>query len=225
MVKSMQIAIDGPASAGKSTVAKIVARDLDYVYVDTGAMYRALTLAALTNQVDPADEVALVDLLGTLELTFKQGAGEQQIFLNGADITERVRQHDVTNAVSEVSSHKLVRAELVRRQQALAQTGGVVMDGRDIGTAVLPDAEVKIFLVASVRERAERRYRENLSKGIETDFEQLQQEIEARDYKDSTRKNSPLVQAADGIKLDTTGLSIAEVVAEIKKIILEKDVS
>lgn len=222
MGEKLRIAIDGPASAGKSTVAKILAQDLNYIYVDTGAMYRGLTLAVIENQVDPSNEKDLVKLLNDLDLTFKQEGKGQLVFLNGRDVSEAIRQNDVTNLVSQVSAHKEVRKELVRRQQQLAEAGGVVMDGRDIGTAVLPEAEVKIFLIASVTERAERRYRENLSKGITTDFEQLKGEIEARDYKDSTRKNSPLVQAADGIKVDTTGLSISEVVAKIKEIIAIK---
>lgn len=222
MNKEISIAIDGPASAGKSTVAKILASELNYIYVDTGAMYRCLTLAVIKEQADPAKEEELVALLGTTRISFEQTSAGQLVFLNDHDVTEAIRQPDVTNLVSQVSAHKEVRAELVRRQQALGHQGGVVMDGRDIGTAVLPDAEVKVFLIASVEERAERRYKENLSKGIETDFETLKKEIEERDYKDSTRKNSPLVQADDAVKLDTTGLNIQAVVTEIKKIIQNK---
>lgn len=222
MSEKIQIAIDGPASAGKSTVAKILAKDLNYIYVDTGAMYRALTLAVIEAGVDPSDERGIIKLLNTLKITFKQTKKGQLVFLNNRDITIAIRQNDVTNTVSEVSAHKDVRRELVSRQQALAKDGGVVMDGRDIGTAVLPKAEVKIFLVASVTERAERRFRENTRKGIPTEFEQLKAEIEARDHKDSTRKNSPLVQAADGIKVDTTGLNIPQVVNKIKEIISKR---
>lgn len=215
----MRIAIDGPASAGKSTVAKILASDLNYIYCDTGAMYRVLTLQALRHDVDVEDESKLVALLKDTDITFEPDGNQQKVFLNGENVTTDIRQPDVTNAVSAVSAHKGVREELVRRQQVIAEVGGIVMDGRDIGTAVLPDAEVKIFLVASAKERAERRYKENISKGIETPLEVLQKEIEDRDYKDSHREVSPLVQADDAVLLDTTSLSIDEVVGRMKEII------
>lgn len=215
----MRIAIDGPASAGKSTVAKILASDLNYIYCDTGAMYRVLTLQALRHDVDVEDESKLVALLKDTDITFEPDGNQQKVFLNGENVTTDIRQPDVTNAVSAVSAHKGVREELVRRQQVIAEAGGIVMDGRDIGTAVLPDAEVKIFLVASAKERAERRYKENISKGIETPLEVLQKEIEDRDYKDSHREVSPLVQADDAVLLDTTSLSIDEVVGRMKGII------
>nr|WP_242597377.1 (d)CMP kinase [Desemzia sp. C1] len=217
----MRIAIDGPASAGKSTVAKILASDLNYIYCDTGAMYRVLTLQALRHDVDVEDESKLVALLKDTDITFEPDGNQQKVFLNGENVTTDIRQPDVTNAVSAVSAHKGVREELVRRQQVIAEAGGIVMDGRDIGTAVLPDAEVKIFLVASAKERAERRYKENISKGIETPLEVLQKEIEDRDYKDSHREVSPLVQADDAVLLDTTSLSIDEVVGKMKEIILK----
>ncbi|WHZ31597.1 (d)CMP kinase [Desemzia incerta] len=221
MDKKLRIAIDGPASAGKSTVAKILASDLNYIYCDTGAMYRVLTLQALRHDVDVEDESKLVALLKDTDITFEPDGNQQKVFLNGENVTTDIRQPDVTNAVSAVSAHKGVREELVRRQQVIAEAGGIVMDGRDIGTAVLPDAEVKIFLVASAKERAERRYKENISKGIETPLEVLQKEIEDRDYKDSHREVSPLVQADDAVLLDTTSLSIDEVVGKMKKIILK----
>lgn len=215
----MRIAIDGPASAGKSTVAKILASDLNYIYCDTGAMYRVLTLQALRHDVDVEEESKLVALLKDTDITFEPDGNQQKVFLNGENVTTDIRQPDITNAVSAVSAHKGVREELVRRQQVIAEAGGIVMDGRDIGTAVLPDAEVKIFLVASAKERAERRYKENISKGIETPLEVLQKEIEDRDYKDSHREVSPLVQADDAVLLDTTSLSIDEVVGRMKEII------
>lgn len=219
MDKKLRIAIDGPASAGKSTVAKILASDLNYIYCDTGAMYRVLTLQALRHDVDVEDESKLVALLKDTDITFEPDGNQQKVFLNGENVTTDIRQPDVTNAVSAVSAHKGVREELVRRQQVIAEAGGIVMDGRDIGTAVLPDAEVKIFLIASAKERAERRYKENISKGIETPLEVLQKEIEDRDYKDSHREVSPLVQADDAVLLDTTSLSIDEVVSRMKEII------
>ena len=218
MNKKIKIAIDGPASAGKSTVAKILASELNYVYCDTGAMYRVLTLQALRHDVDIEDEEKLVALLKDTHISFEPDEDQQKVFLNQENVTLDIRQPEVTNHVSAVSAHKGVREELVRRQQEIAQSGGIVMDGRDIGTAVLPDAEVKIFLVASAKERAERRYKENISKGITTPLEVLQKEIEDRDYKDSHRKVSPLVQAEDAIRLDTTSLSIEQVVEKMKEL-------
>lgn len=221
MNKKIKIAIDGPASAGKSTVAKILASELNYVYCDTGAMYRALTLQALRHNIDVDDEEKLVALLKDTSISFEPDEDQQKVFLNQEDVTMDIRQPDVTNNVSAISAHKGVREELVRRQQEIAQAGGIVMDGRDIGTAVLPDAEVKIFLVASAKERAERRYKENVSKGITTPLKVLQKEIEDRDYKDSHREVSPLVQAEDAIRLDTTSLSITQVVNKMKELMSE----
>lgn len=218
-MKKISIAIDGPASSGKSTVAKILAKTYGYIYCDTGAMYRALTYCALTNQVAFDDEAALVALLDQYPISFEQGDGFQKVFLGGEEVTEAIRQPEVTNAVSIVAKQEKVRHAMVALQQAIGRAGGVVMDGRDIGTAVLPDAEVKIFLVASVEERAERRYKENIEKGIKTDFETLKAEIERRDYIDSTREVSPLVQAEDATLIDTTGLNIDEVVKAIEKIV------
>lgn len=216
---NIKIAIDGPASSGKSTIAKKIADLYQLVYVDTGAMYRSLTYLAIKNNVSLDDEEALVNLLESSKITFKRFEDSQQVFVNDEDVTEKIRQHNVTNNVSLVSSYRLIREELVRRQQEIAQNVGVVMDGRDIGTVVLPDADVKIFLVASVEERAQRRFLENKQNGIDTDFELLKQEIIARDEYDSNRQVSPLKQAEDAIRIDTTSLSIEEVVEECKKII------
>lgn len=218
-MKKISIAIDGPASSGKSTVAKILAKKLKYVYCDTGAMYRALTYLALEKNIDFENEKALVELCLAHTISFEQTEKEQLVFVDGVEVTEAIRQPNVTNAVSIVAKHAAVREKMVEMQQEIGQAGGVVMDGRDIGTAVLPDAEVKIFLVASVRERAERRYKENQEKGIATDFETLKKEIEHRDYLDSTREVSPLKQAVDAVKIDTTGMSIDEVVRAIEEII------
>ncbi|WP_414841462.1 (d)CMP kinase [Enterococcus saccharolyticus] len=218
-MKKINIAIDGPASSGKSTVAKILAKDYGYIYTDTGAMYRSVTYLAIQHHVDFDDEDQLVALIKRYPITFKQTETGQLIFVDGQDVTEAIRQPEVTNNVSVVSAHEKVRHELVRQQQKIAENGGVVMDGRDIGTVVLPKAEVKIFLVASVIERAERRFKENQSKGIATDFETLKKEIEQRDYLDSNREVSPLKQAEDAVRIDTTGLSIEEVVAAIKAVV------
>ena len=216
-MKTIQIAIDGPASSGKSTVAKIIAKDFGYTYLDTGAMYRAATYIALNNQVSPEESSRLLELLEQYPISFGRAeTGEQLVFVGDVDVTNPIRENEVTNDVSAFAAIPAVREKLVALQQEIAQQGGIVMDGRDIGTVVLPKAELKIFLVASVDERAERRYKENLSKGIETDLETLKEEIAARDYKDSHRETSPLKQAEDAIYLDTTGLSILEVVEKIK---------
>ena len=216
-MKTIQIAIDGPASSGKSTVAKIIAKDFGYTYLDTGAMYRAATYIALNNQVSPEESSRLLELLEQYPISFGRAeTGEQLVFVGDVDVTNPIRENEVTNAESAFAAIPAIREKLVALQQEIAQQGGIVMDGRDIGTVVLPKAELKIFLVASVDERAERRYKENLSKGIETDLETLKEEIAARDYKDSHRETSPLKQADDAIYLDTTGLSILEVVEKIK---------
>ena len=220
--KEFNIAIDGPASSGKSTVAKILADTYELIYVDTGAMYRSLTYLALTNNVSVDDETALMSLLDQAEIILQRNGEEQAVLVNGEDVTDAVRQNNVTNNVSVVASYAKVREELVRRQQEMARHTGVAMDGRDIGTVVLPNAEVKIFLVASVDERADRRYLENKEKGIESDYERLKQEIIDRDEYDSNRQVSPLKQAKDAIKIDTTGLSIEEVVEACKKIVVSK---
>jgi|SRR5699024_8743710 len=221
-MKKINIAIDGPASSGKSTVAKIIAEDLAYIYTDTGAMYRCVTYAAIKYQVSFNDEHALVKLIQQYPITFCQAKERQLVFLADEDVTDKIRQPEVTNNVSEVSAFPLVRKELVIRQQKIADNGGVVMDGRDIGTVVLPQAEVKIFLVASASERAQRRFKENQAKGIATDFTTLKKEIEQRDYTDSHRSSSPLKQADDAVLLDTTGLTIEQVVSKIRQIISEK---
>lgn len=223
-MKSMQITIDGPASAGKSTIAKILANDLDYVYVDTGAMYRVVTLAALQAGIDPNDEQAVTDLLPNVKITFKPGTPTQHVYLNGQEVTKAIRSDEVARNVSAVSSYAAVRSTMTELQREIASNAGVVMDGRDIGTTVLPHADVKIFLIASVQERAERRYKENQAKGIDTDttLAELTQAIEQRDYLDSHREISPLKKADDAVELDTTGLSIDEVVDRAKAIIADK---
>ncbi len=219
---NLKIAIDGPASSGKSTIAKLLAEEYNLVYVDTGAMYRALTFQALKNgiQVDQEDE--LMDLLSDLDITFKRIEDGQLVFVNGQDVTQNIRQNDVTNNVSMVASFEKVREELVERQREIAEDTGVAMDGRDIGTVVLPKADVKIFLVASVEERAIRRHLENQEKGIESNLEKLKEEIIARDTFDSNREVSPLKQAEDAVLLDTTSQSILEVVDKCKEIIRKK---
>lgn len=223
MQKKIQIAIDGPASAGKSTVAKLVAKKLNYIYCDTGAMYRATTWAAKEHGVAFDDDVALGELLGKIQIEFIPAEPEQLVFVDGVDVTQAIRTPVITNNVSAVAAQPMVRKALTKRQQMLAKNGGIVMDGRDIGSTVLPDAEVKIFLVASVKERALRRFKENQQKGIMTPLAVLEKEIEARDYKDSHREVSPLVQTKDAILVDTTSLDIKEVTDEIMKIVEKFD--
>ncbi|HEM3667649.1 TPA: (d)CMP kinase [Streptococcus suis] len=225
-MKSIQIAIDGPASSGKSTVAKIIAKDFGYTYLDTGAMYRSATYLALTNGVEVTNQNRIVELLAQYPIRFgRDENGQQLVFVGENDVTLPIRDNQVTNNVSAVAALPLVREELVRLQQEIAQAGGIVMDGRDIGTVVLPHAELKIFLIASVEERALRRFKENTERGIETDLETLKEEIAARDYKDSNRAVSPLKAAEDAITFDTTGVSIEGVVkfiSEKAKEILDK---
>ncbi|GMA47448.1 (d)CMP kinase [Tetragenococcus muriaticus] len=218
----INIAIDGPASSGKSTIAKIIAKDFGFVYTDTGAMYRGVTYLAIKHQVSFLDETALIELIENYPITFKQTDWGQAVLIQGEDVTQALRQPEVTNHVSEVSALPGVRDHLVKVQQKIAASGGVVMDGRDIGTTVLPQAEVKIFLVASASERAKRRYKENQDKGIKSNYNTLKKEIEQRDYTDSHRETSPLKQAKDASLVDTTGFSIDEVVATVESIVKEK---
>jgi cytidylate kinase len=215
MKKKISIAIDGPAAAGKSTVAKLVAENLSYIYIDTGAMYRALTLKALTKDVNLENAMELYTLLTQTQIQLVPEKGGQFVYLDGNDVTDKIRSQEVTNSVSIVSKHQSVREEMVSRQQRLAEGGGVVMDGRDIGTHVLPQAEVKVFLVASVEERAVRRHTENLEKGYSSDLQQLKEEIEKRDKLDSEREVAPLKKASDAKLIDTTALSIEQVVNRI----------
>ena len=218
----LQIAIDGPASAGKSTVAKLIARKFSYIYCDTGAMYRSVTLSAMNHHLQLTDQRAIMKMMNHLSISFKPGKRQQKVFINDREVTLQIRSEAVTNSVSTVAALPAVRKELSNRQRQIAEDGGIVMDGRDIGTTVLPDAEVKIFLVAGVAERARRRFKDNDQKGIHTPLNQLIKEIKVRDYKDSHRKISPLVQAKDAIRIDTTHLSISEVVNRISKIINQK---
>lgn len=217
-MKAIRIAIDGPASSGKSTVAKIIAKNLGYTYLDTGAMYRSATYIALKNGYHKEDVNLILQELAERPISFKKAAdGSQLVFLGDQDVTMAIRQNDVTNNVSWVSALPEIREELVKQQRRIARTGAIIMDGRDIGTVVLPDAELKIFLIASVEERAQRRYQENIEKGIATDFDTLKTEIAARDYKDSHRQVSPLKAADDAIIFDTTGVTISAVVQFIQE--------
>ena len=219
-MKQIQIAIDGPASSGKSTVAKIIAKDLDYTYLDTGAMYRAATYLALQNNLTAEQVDDLLALLDQYPISFgRSEEGEQLVFVADVDITHPIRDNQVTNNVSWVAALAPVREKLVALQQEIAAEGGIVMDGRDIGTNVLPDADYKIFMTASVEVRAQRRYDENLRRNIPCDLETLKQEIQTRDELDSTRKHSPLIKAEDAIVVDTSDLTIDEVIDAIINIV------
>lgn len=219
---NLKIAIDGPASSGKSTIAKLLAEEFSLVYVDTGAMYRTLTYAALQKGISVEQEDQLIKLLESIDISFERTEESQLVYLNDQNVTKEIRNNDVTGNVSMVASFKKVREELVGQQREIAKNQGVVMDGRDIGTVVLPNADIKIFLIASVDERAKRRHLENLEKGIESNLKKLKEEIRRRDKFDSNREFSPLKQADDAILLDTTSLSIEEVINKCKSIINDK---
>ncbi len=208
--KKLVIAIDGPAASGKSTTAKLVAARLSYLHIDTGAMYRAFTLKILRSGVDGFYSKKITSLAEATRIELQPDNGSLKVLLDGEDVTEQIRSPEVTTAVSSVSSVRDVRLALVREQRRLGKDGGVVLEGRDIGTVVFPDADLKIFMVASLEARALRRQRELAAKGISTDLEALMREIRERDEKDSSREESPLRKADDAIVLDTTALTIEE---------------
>lgn len=222
MNKKIQIAIDGPAGAGKSTIAKIVAESLGYTYIDTGAMYRAVTYKALKQNIQLDDAKSLEEMLLNTSIILKPSPIGQLVFVDGEDVSQAIRSNEVTANVSQVSAHSNIRKILVAKQQELASNGGIVMDGRDIGTHVLKNAELKIFMSASVEERARRRFVDNEKRGIPSSLEKLKQEIALRDKQDSERKASPLIQAEDAIYLDTTHLSIEQSVNEILQLAKKK---
>ena len=216
------IAVDGPAGAGKSTVSRALARRLEYVYIDTGAMYRAITLLAIRHGVDPHDEVRLEALARESDIIFRFDESHpdepNRIFLDGEDVSDAIRTPQVSALVSPVSAVPGVRTILTHRQRELACTGRVVMDGRDIGTTVLPAAGLKIFLTASLEERARRRFAEMQKKGFSADFAEVKKNLAERDAYDSGRKTSPLAQADDAVLLDTTCMSIDEVVDALARL-------
>lgn len=210
-----QIAIDGPASAGKSTAAKLVAKKLGYLYVDTGAMYRAVALIAIRENIDFSDEQGLTALTQRLNISLEGSYDSYQVFVNDEDVSLAIRRPEVGNAASPVSAVEGVRKVLVAKQQAMAQSRPVVMDGRDIGTVVLPHADCKIFLIADPLERARRRAAELAEKGIEADIEGIHADIIERDHRDSNRANSPLKQAEDAYLLDNSHMQVEQVVEKI----------
>lgn len=212
------IAIDGPAGAGKSTIAKRVAKELGYVYVDTGAMYRALAIHFLKQGLKPEDTEKIKEACKTAVVTLQYEDGVQQVYLNGENVTRMLREEAVGNMASVSSAIPEVRAQLLELQRSLARTNDVVMDGRDIGTNILPNADVKVYLTASVKERARRRYVELQEKGVACDLKEIAHDIEERDARDMNREIAPLRQAEDATFVDSSNMSIDEVVQTIIKL-------
>lgn len=210
-MKDIRVAIDGPAGAGKSTVAKLVAKKLGYRYIDTGAMYRAVTLKTIQSGLDLSDEAAITELASNIHIDFHMENDRQRVFVDHQDATELIRSSQVTALVSQIAAIQGVRAAMTALQQRIAQRHGVVMDGRDIGTHVIPDAEVKIFLTASLEERARRRAEELQANGVHVDLKDMQASISTRDKSDSSREFAPLRPAENALMLDSTGKSIDEV--------------
>ncbi len=208
----MNIAIDGPAGAGKSTIAKLASKRLNYIYVDTGALYRSIALYFIQNNLDITDEKIVEQGCDNIDIKLQFIDGNQEVFLNGSKVTTEIRNEEVGNMASVMAAKKIVRDKLITLQREIAAANDVIMDGRDIGTNVLPNAEVKIFLTASIENRANRRYQELLKKGDTPDFEAIKTDIEKRDYQDMNREIAPLKQAEDAIYLDTSNMSIEEVV-------------
>ena len=216
------VAIDGPVGAGKSTTAQKVASELGFIYVDTGAMYRAVTLDVLDHGVDPADEEEVKRIVRSSRVELKISSGMQRTFLNGKDVSGRIRYRNVTRAVSSVSSMKCVRDRMTELQRETGSKGGIVMEGRDIGTVVFPDAEFKIFLDASVEVRAQRRHKELTAKGTVIDYDILLDEIKERDRANIDREIAPLRRADDAVLVETTGLTFEEQVKEIVSLVRGK---
>ena len=211
MRKNLVVAIDGYSSCGKSTLAKALAKKLGFIYIDSGAMYRAVTLFFIRNKVDMTNQEAINDALAHIELNFHARDYESHILLNGEEVSEEIRQMPVSENVSEVSANKQVRHDMVKQQQRMGKSKNIVMDGRDIGTAVFEDAQVKFFMTADPKIRAERRFKELLAKGDKvTTLEDVFENLAHRDYADTTRKESPLVRAEDAIILDNTDLTQEE---------------
>ena len=219
IIMSYSVAIDGPAGAGKSTIAKLISKQMGYIYVDTGAMYRAMAVYFNQNNIDPADEAAINAAVDNVKITIEYKDGEQQVILNGENVTSLLRTEATGNMASKTSKYKVVRSKLVDLQRELAAAENVVMDGRDIGTTVLPDANVKIYLTASSDARARRRYDELKANGEECDLQKIKDDIEQRDYQDMHRDISPLKQADDAVLVDSSDMGIDEVVEAIKTVI------
>lgn len=216
----INIAIDGPSAAGKSTIADILASELGYTHLDTGAMYRAVAYEAFKENIAIDDEENIVKMIDKMNLDMKP---DGRVILNGEDISSKIRTNEMSMGASNVSKLLGVRAALVSMQQKICEAGGYILDGRDIGTVVLKDAPVKIFMIASAQARADRRVKQNIEKGIEgDDYETILQEIEKRDYQDSHRANSPLKKAEDAVEIDTSNLTIEQTVETVRKLVRNK---
>ena len=218
----ISVAIDGPSGAGKSTLAKRLAKELGYLYVDTGAMYRSIGLYALRQGVDPRDEAAVTALLPRIQIELRYVNGAQRVLLCGEDVSEAIRAENVGMATSAVSAHPPVRAFLLELQRGMARTHDILMDGRDIGTVILPGATVKIFLTASAEARADRRFKELQEKGVATDYETVLEDIRQRDYQDSHRATAPLRQAEDAVLVDTSDMDLEQSFQAMKSVILSR---
>ncbi len=214
-MNKINIAIDGPSGVGKSTIADLLAEKLEMIHLDTGAMYRCVAYYMLQNKVDLNNSEELSNALNNIHISFDNGA----VYLNQSNVREEIRTNEISMATSKVATLPAVRKKMVSLQQEIAKDKGYILDGRDICSVVLPDAEIKIYMDASSKARAERRYKEYIQKGIETDYETIYQDIVARDYQDSHREISPLVQAEDAIRIDTSNSSIEQVVEEVLNII------
>ena len=220
-MKKIVVAIDGPAGAGKSTIAKLVAEKLGYAYIDTGAMYRSVALKFLQTGKD-FDEDFISELARTMVIEFKPEASVNRVFVDGQEVTDAIRSAEVTANVSRVAAIGAVREAMVAQQRRMGESGGVLMDGRDIGTVVFPNAQLKIFLTATVEERAMRRYKELIAKGQQVDLAQLKEDIASRDKQDSERAISPLRQAEDALLLDTSDMNIEQVTAKILQLVEDR---
>ena len=217
------IAIDGPAGAGKSTIAKKVAKELDFIYVDTGAMYRSMALYLIRKGVKAEEKNKIIELLPEIHVTLAYVEGEQHVYLNKEDVSSLIRNEEVSQMTSSISTIPEVREALLSLQRNLAQENNVLMDGRDIGTCVLPNAELKIYLTASTKVRAKRRYDEMIEKGMECNLKELEASIKERDYRDMNREIAPLKQAEDAVFLDTSDMNIEEVVNAIIRLVKERE--
>jgi CMP/dCMP kinase len=215
----INIAIDGPSASGKSTIAKRLAKELGYIHIDTGAMYRCVAYLAIKSGIDLSDEKSLGDMAASMDIRLST---DGRVFLEQNDVTEAIRQEEISVGASKISIYANVRKAMVERQQKMVADKGFIVDGRDIGTVVLPDAEIKIFQTASVASRALRRFTENQNKGVKSDFELLKKEIEQRDYQDTHRIESPLKKAIDAIEVDTSEMTVEEVVNKIISLVAER---
>lgn len=216
MKKNISVAIDGPSAAGKSTIAKMVAKKENFIYIDTGAMYRCVAYYCLTQKIDLNDEKAVEQAIEHIQIRL---TSDNKVYLNDEDVSNQIRQDQVSLGASCVSKYQAVRSFLVDEQRKMAKAGNVILDGRDIGTVVLSNADLKIYQIASVETRAKRRYLENLERGLDADLETIKKEIEERDYQDTHREISPLKKAEDAVELDTSSLTLEEVVEQVLTLI------